>query len=128
MGPSSTTTDAAGNNKKPNMIELFDVPDSDALNVTKRLPLQPDEQEYILECMKKYNTNYRKMFRDTKTNNLQHTVDKLQKMGSRFLLLERQDLRVALDDIPTSIQEQMPALKNYGKNSKDDASQDDESK
>lgn len=105
---------------KPNMIELFDVPDSDTLNTkTRRLPLNADEQEYILKGLTKYdcskfgdNTDmmYKKMFRDRTVNPLQHTAEKLSRMGARFLLLTSGQLRVATEDIPATLLSRMPEL------------------
>ena len=51
---------------------------------------------------------YRKFFRDKNCNPLQHTVEKLSKMGARFLLLEPGQLRIPRDEIPTSILSKMP--------------------
>ena len=97
---------------KKSVIELFDIPDSDDLTTkkkSKRLPLNEEEQKYVVKCLKKYgglkktgidtdedlisriNVNdiqYTKMFRDIKVNTMQHTEDKLRKMCSRFLLLD----------------------------------------
>eukprot|EP00980_Cylindrotheca_fusiformis_P011746 scaffold2794_cov100-Cylindrotheca_fusiformis.AAC.4 len=70
-----------------NVIELFDVPDSDSMKEKKEYPMSEDDQKYIAKCMKKYGTDYGKMFRDHKLNVMQHTETKLRKMGSRFLLL-----------------------------------------
>mgnify|MGYP005851308151 CR=1 FL=1 len=93
----------ATTNNKPNVIELFDVPESDEHGKSRRVPLQKEEQEYMVACLEKYGTNYRRMFRDTKVNFLQHTEDKLRKMGARFLLLERDQVLVNEEDIPDKV-------------------------
>lgn len=103
---SSNNGDQNNRNKKPNMIELFDVPESDELNnnnnkAATRLPVQEEEQDYIVKCMEKYGTNYRAMFRDVKVNNLQHTEGKLRKLGARFLLLHPD--QIAVQDIPENV-------------------------
>ena len=97
--PDETTT-------KPSMVELFDIPDSDAMgpNTSKRLPLNAQEQAYMVKCMAKYGTNYTAMFRDTKMNPLQHTRERLQKMGSRFVLLHPDQIQILAEDIPESVQ------------------------
>ena len=96
-----------------NVIELFDIPDSDDLKKQKNdkhPPLKEDEQVYILKAMSKYGPdNYRRIFYDTKLNPLQHTQEKLQKMGARFMLLTTPQLRVAWEDIPAKIQSKMQA-------------------
>ena len=84
-------TKANNNNNKANnnsIIELFDVPDSDNPKERRVLPLTQEEQEYMSKCMTKHGNDYGKMFRDIRVNDLQLTETKLQKLGSRFLLLE----------------------------------------
>jgi hypothetical protein len=86
-----------------NVIELFDVPDSDELRRIKqstRLPLKAEEQKYIARCMSKHGDDYTKIFRDIKVNNMQHTETQLRKMGSRFLLLSDEQRRV---DVPEKV-------------------------
>lgn len=69
-------------------VELFDIPDSDVMGKkTNKMPLSLDDQKYIAKCMSKYGEDYKKMFRDIKVNKMQHTEEKLRKMGARFLLL-----------------------------------------
>jgi hypothetical protein len=81
-----------------NVVELFDIPDSDEMNKTKReFPLPEEEQKYIAKCMTKHGKNYGKIFRDIKLNYMQHTETQLKKMGARFLLLSP-DQRIV--DIP----------------------------
>lgn len=72
-----------------NVVELFDIPDSDELkqNREKRFPLNEEEQIYIVKCMSKYGDDYSKAFRDIKINYMHHTETKLRKLGARFLLL-----------------------------------------
>ena len=85
---------AATRSSTTNVIELFDIPDSDELNRNKvsreeRYPLTKDEQQYIAKCFIKYGEQqYEKIFRDTKgVNYMQHTETTLRKLGARFLLL-----------------------------------------
>jgi Ribosome biogenesis protein Nop16 len=77
-------------NKNVNIVELFDIPDSDELREQKRqrrCPLEEEDQKYIVKCLAKYGDDYGKAFRDTKVNYMQHTENQLRKMGARFLLL-----------------------------------------
>jgi len=83
-------------------IELFDIPESD--DIPKRtksqvmLPLSVEDQEYVARCMAKHGDNYSKMSRDIKVNDMQHTENKLRKMGARFLLLEEGQRRVEVPE------------------------------
>jgi hypothetical protein len=102
------------NSKQPIMdaaataIDLFPVPDSDSMKKKDRLPMTAEDQEYIVKCMAKYGTdNYDAMFRDTRTNNLQHTREKLEKMAARFLLLNSNQLLIPAETIPDPIRTQM---------------------
>ena len=85
-------------------IELFDVPESDNLTNNTRVttkqkfPLSKEDESYMVQCLGKHGTNYTKMFRDTKINYLQHTEDKLRKLGSRFLLLQPNQRRYGTSD------------------------------
>lgn len=81
----------------PSIIELFDIPDSDTPK-QKRHPLSLDDETYIAACMARWGDDYKRMFRDTKTNSLQHTEEKLQKMGARFILLTSEQRRVPVPD------------------------------
>jgi len=76
-----------------NVVELFDIPDSDEQlkKGEKRCPLNEEEQIYIVKCMSKYGDDYSKAFRDIKINYLQHTETKLRKLGARFLLLSPEE-------------------------------------
>ncbi|CAB9519628.1 expressed unknown protein [Seminavis robusta] len=104
----NNSTSTSTTTTTPNMIELFDVP-TIISNETKRLPLQPDEQEYILRGITKYGThNYKALFRDVKLNVLQHTQQKLETMGTRFLALQPEQIRLATTQtIPKTILDQM---------------------
>jgi hypothetical protein len=85
-------------------IELYDIPDSDIIPsrpLKTHLPVSVDNQKYIVKCFAKYGDDYRKMSRDIKVNNMQHTENVLRKMGARFLLLSDNERRV---DIPEKIQ------------------------
>lgn len=83
---------------KGHVIELFDVPDSDRPNRATRFPLTADEEEYMAKCMAKHGDNYTAMFRDIKVNNLQHTADRLRKLGARFVLLTPEQRRVPVPE------------------------------
>ena len=46
------------NNNNKSIIQLFDIPDSDELNnKKKRLPLNEEEQKYVVKCLKTYGKN-----------------------------------------------------------------------
>lgn len=89
----------------PDIIELFDIPDSDEPSFRDRHPLDKDEEEYIQTCMEKYGDDYASMFRDVKINTLQHTEQKLRKMGARYLLLTPEQRRL---QVPESVKELLP--------------------
>eukprot|EP00339_Tiarina_fusa_P023910 CAMPEP_0117035992 /NCGR_PEP_ID=MMETSP0472-20121206/25525_1 /TAXON_ID=693140 ORGANISM="Tiarina fusus, Strain LIS" /NCGR_SAMPLE_ID=MMETSP0472 /ASSEMBLY_ACC=CAM_ASM_000603 /LENGTH=175 /DNA_ID=CAMNT_0004745621 /DNA_START=67 /DNA_END=594 /DNA_ORIENTATION=- len=74
----------------PNVVELFNIPDSDELRLqkaAKRIPLKVEDQKYIVKCLKRHGQDFGKIFRDTKVNYMQYTETQLTKMGARFLLL-----------------------------------------
>ena len=100
-----TATDATAAPKKAHVIELFDVPDSDRPSRQTRFPLSKDEEEYMAKCMGKHGDNYKAMFRDIKTNNMQHTEERLRKMGARFLLLAEGQRRVP---VPSKVKSLLP--------------------
>jgi Ribosome biogenesis protein Nop16 len=92
------------------VIELFHVPDSDGIcrdpnKVKSQFPLSLDEEQYMIKCLSRYGTNYTRMFRDIKINAMQHTEDKLRKLGTRFLLLSNEQRHVTTDQIPSKVQE-----------------------
>lgn len=91
--------------KKSHVIELFDVPDSDRPSRQTRFPLTKEEEEYMVKCMAKHGDNYTAMFRDIKTNNMQHTENKLRKMGARFLLLTETQRRFP---VPNKVKPLLP--------------------
>ena len=93
MGLSADVNKTDPTPKNAQTIELFHVPDSDNLEKKER-PLSVDDQKYIAKCLKKHGDNYTKMFRDTKTNDMQHTENVLKKMASRFFLLDPQQRQV----------------------------------
>mmetsp|Transcript_2962 Transcript_2962/g.4150 ORF Transcript_2962/g.4150 Transcript_2962/m.4150 type:complete len:182 (-) Transcript_2962:69-614(-) len=86
-------------------IELFDIPDSDVIPKQtlsmRMLPLSIEKQEYMARCMGKHGVDYKTMCRDIKLNDMQHTENRLRKMGARFLLLKTEERRV---DVPSNIQ------------------------
>ena len=83
-------------------IELYDIPDSDTLPKSglslRMLPVSIENQEYIIKLFKKYGADYGKMARDIKLNNMQHNTNQLKKIGSRFLLLDENQIRVDIPD------------------------------
>lgn len=64
------------------------------------LPVSIEDQKYMVRCFAKYGDDYRKMSRDIKVNDMQHTERKLQKLGEGFMLLTEAQRRV---DVPESI-------------------------
>jgi Ribosome biogenesis protein Nop16 len=90
---------------KSGVVELFDVPESDAPSRKSRFPLTDDEEKYMAMCMAKWGDDYTAMFRDIKVNTLQHTEEKLRKMGSRFLLLTSEQRRV---QVPENVKDLLP--------------------
>lgn len=106
-----TTQKSAAEGSSPSVIELFDIPDSDAPGLRKRFPLEKEEEEYMAKCMKKHGDDYLSMFRDTKVNKLQHTEKKLRKMGARYLLLTPEQRRV---EVPENIKDLLPDDQNDG--------------
>jgi hypothetical protein len=98
------TVDAPETNvEAPNVIELFNIPDSDELRASKaakRIPLKADDQKYIVKCLKKHGQDFGKIFRDTKVNYMQYTETELTKMGARFLLLTPEQLAL---EVPESV-------------------------
>jgi hypothetical protein len=84
--------------EKPEVIEVFDVPESDTPSRRQRFPLHREEEAYMVRCMTKHGDNYTKMFRDTKTNDMQHTEEKLRKWGARYLLLTSEQRRLPVPD------------------------------
>jgi nucleolar protein 16 len=79
------------------VIELFDVPESDRPK-ERQFPLDKDEEEYIARCMSRHGNDYAQMFRDIRTNKMQHTEAKLRKLGARYLLLTPEQRRVDVPD------------------------------
>jgi len=84
-------------NMDANVIELFDVPDSDTLAANKKVhPMPEEDQKYIANCMAKYGEDYGKIFRDIKVNKMQYSEAQLRKMGARFLLLDAEQRKVEI--------------------------------
>lgn len=119
--PNDTSTNNKKNSKSKNgittkqpfcpdeLVELFDVPDSDTLSRKRerRHPMTAEEEAYMAKCFAKYgvqgdnDNNYTKMFRDTQgVNPLQHTEEKLRKLGARYLLLTPEQRRL---DVPDTV-------------------------
>ena len=81
-----------------NVVELFDIPDSDTLS-KKVHPMPMDDQRYIAKGLDKFGEDYGKIFRDTRgVNPMQYTETQLRKMGARFLLLEDEQRQVDLPE------------------------------
>lgn len=117
--PNNTTTTTGTTTAKSNVIELFDIPQSDKLPSSRRtqFPLEKEEEIYMARCMEKWGTNYQRMFRDTKrgvgVNEYQYTQEALRKMGSRFLLLTPEQRRVP---VPEKVQDELPNHHDNNKN------------
>ena len=96
--------------ERANVIELFDIPESDKPSRRTRFPLEKEEEIYIARCMEKWGVDYKRMFRDTKrgvgVNEHQYTEDVLRKMGSRFLLLSPEQRRVP---VPDTVKDELPS-------------------
>ncbi|KAL3918197.1 MAG: hypothetical protein SGILL_004353 [Bacillariaceae sp.] len=95
-----------------NLVELFDIPDSDELREQKRrkrCPLNADDQEYIARCFSKYGDDYGKAMRDIKINKMQYTETQLRKMGARFLLLNPEQRTVEVPDKVKSLVDEQEA-------------------
>jgi nucleolar protein 16 len=84
--------------QKPEVIEVFDVPESDTPSKRQRFPLHREEEAYMVRCMTKHGDNYEAMFRDVKTNAMQHSQEKLRKWGARYLLLTPEQRRLPVPD------------------------------
>lgn len=108
-------TSTGSSDQTSSVIELFDVPDSDGLyrdpNKVKQFPLTQEDEQYMIQCMNRYGTDYVKMFRDIKINYLQHTEDKLRKIGSRYILLSPEQRRVPYSEIPEKVQQLLASTK-----------------
>jgi hypothetical protein len=104
----SKRTTAGPVNAKPSKtyaVELFDVPEFDKPSRRTMFPLTEEEEIYISKAMSKHGDNYDKMFFDLKVNPMQHTREKLKRMGARYLLLAPRQRRV---DVPESILPLLP--------------------
>jgi Ribosome biogenesis protein Nop16 len=101
----TATTEKNGTSGCSKAIEIFDIPQSDIIEPSRRekFPLTEEEELYILNCMIKHGTDYSKIFRDTKINYLQYTDDKIRKLGSRFVLLQPNQRRI--QELPEKIQD-----------------------
>ena len=90
-----------------NVIELYDIPDSDTLAEQSRLkkkykyPLSEEEQKYIVAIMDKYRVttrstgtsteyDYDAASRDHKLNYMQHSEGQLKKLAARYQLLDEE--------------------------------------
>eukprot|EP00527_Entomoneis_sp_CCMP2396_P004975 CAMPEP_0198145984 /NCGR_PEP_ID=MMETSP1443-20131203/26677_1 /TAXON_ID=186043 /ORGANISM="Entomoneis sp., Strain CCMP2396" /LENGTH=121 /DNA_ID=CAMNT_0043809773 /DNA_START=186 /DNA_END=551 /DNA_ORIENTATION=+ len=93
------------NQTESTVVELFDIPESDKPSRRSKFPLDADDEKYIAKCMTKWGDDYSRMFRDIKTNNMQHTETQLRKMGSRFLLLAASQRRLP---VPEKVMDLLP--------------------
>jgi hypothetical protein len=93
--------------QSPALVELFDVPQSDEPSRRSKYPLTKEEEAYMVKCMGKYADDYTAMFRDIKVNNMQHTKDKLTKMGSRYILLSDEQRQLA---VPEKVKALLPEM------------------
>ncbi len=101
-------TQTSGESGTCKAVELYDVPASDIIPkktlAQRMLPVSIENQEYIIKLLERYGDDYAKMSRDIKINNMQHTENKLRKIGARFLLLNEKEIRV---DIPENVKSLM---------------------
>ena len=107
-------------------IELFDIPKSNnAGGITKLagktyaqtlLPVSIEDQKYIRKCLSKHGDDYKRMMRDIKTNDMQHTQSKLKNMAEKFYQLTKEQVKV---DIPEKVKHLMV---NYEEEEDDDSS------
>ena len=98
----SSSTDTIPNSNKSKAVELFDIPESDIIpkktKAQRMLPVSINDQKYMIRLLTKYGTDYYKMARDIKLNDMQHTESYLKKLGSRFCLLSETQRRVEIPD------------------------------
>jgi hypothetical protein len=104
--PNAAERDSKDAKPTQRVIELFDVPESDKPSRRSQFSLTEDEEEYIAKAMAKHGTDYNAMFYDLKSNPLQHTREKLTKMGARYLLLEPNQRRM---EVPASVEPLLPS-------------------
>ncbi len=108
-------------------IELFDIPQTNNANgITKLpgktfaqtlLPVSIEDQKYIRKCLAKHGDDYKRMMRDIKTNNMQHTESKLKNMAEKFYQLTSDQVKV---DIPKKVKHLMV---NYAEEEDDSSSE-----
>jgi nucleolar protein 16 len=89
-------------------IELFDIPQTNNTNgITKLpgktfaqtlLPVSIEDQKYIRKCLAKHGDDYKRMMRDIKTNNMQHTESKLKNMAEKFYQLTNDQVKVEVPE------------------------------
>ena len=61
-----------------------------------RKQLSEIDQQYIVNCMRKYKDNYKKMMLDIKTNSRQLTDNQLKRMAQKYLNLSEQERDIIL--------------------------------
>lgn len=87
---------------KPVVVELFDVPISNKPTFREKFPLSKEDEVYMAKCLAKWGDNFEGMFRDTETNDMQHTESKLRKMGMQYLSMTPEQRRV---EVPEKVEE-----------------------
>ncbi len=109
-------------------IELFDIPKSN-INTNgittlaaktyaqTLLPVSIEDQKYIRKCLAKHGDDYKRMMRDIKTNDMQHTQAKLKNMAEKFYQLTKDEVQV---DIPEKV---MHLMVNYEEEDDDSSSE-----
>jgi hypothetical protein len=97
----NTTSTKSVKASKAHVVQLFDIPESDKPSRRSQFPLTEEEEIYIAKAMSKHGDDYNKMFYDLKANPMQHTRDKLTKLGARYLLLSPHQRRT---EIPENVQ------------------------
>jgi len=93
----SIATDGNGTVNNNKFIELYGTRKE---ATSPHLPVSIEDQKYLVRCFAKYGDDYKKMSRDIKVNDMQHTERRLQKLGDGFMLLTEAQRRV---DVPESI-------------------------
>jgi hypothetical protein len=65
------------------------IPESDDLTEKnpRRRKMSEFDQKYVVNCIKKYGENYKKMERDIELNSQQHTEAKMKNICTKYLSL-----------------------------------------
>jgi nucleolar protein 16 len=100
-------------------IELFDIPQTNSVNGITKLAGKTyaiEDQKYIRKCLAKHGDDYKRMMRDIKTNDMQHTQSKLKNMAEKFYQLTKDQVKV---DVPEKV---MHLMVNYQEEEEEDDS------